>query len=284
MSRHKRTSLNAVEWAASLVTCIGDKRFFSTLADQLQGLLPHDFCVIMLHSPASKPAVLFDGLSPQGYWRGLQNFLSSSWVVNPFSSACWTGLEPGLHSMQSLLLHRPERSEELELKVQLDPREELGFVTEGWPRGMREQLVSVPLSNHNVVEISLSRERWVSPDFALESLRELAPIVVSSVRRHCQLRPRGVGQTADLQSQVLDLECLTAREQEVIRLVLDGYSSQAITQALAIALPTVKTHRRNAYRKLGVASQVELFSLVMHQAEGRQPSPRIETGASHPLG
>lgn len=52
---------------------------------------------------------------------------------------------------------------------------------------------------------------------------------------------------------------LTAREREVLGLMLQHYANSAIAQELHIELPTVKTHVRSILRKLGLASRRELF-------------------------
>ena len=56
---------------------------------------------------------------------------------------------------------------------------------------------------------------------------------------------------------------LTSREAEVVQMILKGHSSLSISHALTIALPTVKTHRRNAYAKLGISTQQQLFRLFL---------------------
>jgi len=52
-------------------------------------------------------------------------------------------------------------------------------------------------------------------------------------------------------------EALTRREREVLVLVANGYRNQQIAQNLQISLPTVKMHRGNLMRKLGLKSVVQ---------------------------
>lgn len=65
---------------------------------------------------------------------------------------------------------------------------------------------------------------------------------------------------------------LTHREKEIIELVLQGHSSESIGLRLAIATGTVKVHRRNIYRKLGISSQTQLLSRYL-SAIRSQPKP-----------
>ena len=53
-------------------------------------------------------------------------------------------------------------------------------------------------------------------------------------------------------------EPLTDREQEILRLVLEGLTNVEISRRASIQLSTVKTHMRNILRKLGVSSRKEL--------------------------
>jgi two-component system response regulator DevR len=53
------------------------------------------------------------------------------------------------------------------------------------------------------------------------------------------------------------LESLTAREKEVLRLVAEGISSRDIANRLGISYTTVRTHIRSLGSKLGVHSKLE---------------------------
>ena len=57
---------------------------------------------------------------------------------------------------------------------------------------------------------------------------------------------------------------LTAREAAIVELVLQGHSSESIGLRLGITTGTVKVHRRNVYRKLGISSQTQLLSVYLN--------------------
>jgi DNA-binding CsgD family transcriptional regulator len=65
---------------------------------------------------------------------------------------------------------------------------------------------------------------------------------------------------------------LTDRECDIVQLILKGHSSKSAALKLNISGETVKAHRRNIYKKLGLQSQSELFSLFLNalaaQGEG----------------
>ncbi|OIN93862.1 MAG: helix-turn-helix transcriptional regulator [Comamonadaceae bacterium CG1_02_60_18] len=56
---------------------------------------------------------------------------------------------------------------------------------------------------------------------------------------------------------------LSARELEIARLMLSGFSSKGISQRLGISAETVKVHRKHLYSKLGLNAQHELFALFL---------------------
>ena len=71
--------------------------------------------------------------------------------------------------------------------------------------------------------------------------------------RGLQLTPR-----ASLGDAPPSTALLTRREAEVLPLLAQGQTNRQIAVALGVGVETVRTHARNVYRKLGVASRTEL--------------------------
>lgn len=59
------------------------------------------------------------------------------------------------------------------------------------------------------------------------------------------------------------IEPLTAREEEVLQLILSGKSNKEIGGELSIGESTVKTHVRNIFGKYDVGSRAELISIIL---------------------
>ena len=56
---------------------------------------------------------------------------------------------------------------------------------------------------------------------------------------------------------------LTARQAEVVALLLQGLSNLEIADALYVDVNTVKTHLRHAYKALGVRSRSQALALLL---------------------
>lgn len=58
---------------------------------------------------------------------------------------------------------------------------------------------------------------------------------------------------------------LSPREQEIIRLVMRGFSTRGIAEVLEISPWTVTTHLRRVFSKLSVNSRAEMVACVMRE-------------------
>jgi DNA-binding NarL/FixJ family response regulator len=76
--------------------------------------------------------------------------------------------------------------------------------------------------------------------------------------RGLQVMPRGAPRDSGV--HVRD-SLLTPREGDVLALLREGRSNAQVALALQIGVETVRTHARNIYRKLGVASRRALLAL-----------------------
>jgi len=107
---------------------------------------------------------------------------------------------------------------------------------------------------------------WRTSWFAVLVLLFVASGIFSVVRMWLKLRSsfRVVGDRAD---RIIDGYGLTAREQEILRLVLQGLSNKDIEKKLFISASTVRNHIYNIYQKLGVKNRLELVNLIAKDAQ-----------------
>ena len=91
-------------------------------------------------------------------------------------------------------------------------------------------------------------------------------IVASGEKYFSDTIVKKLAEIPDLESpngktRLKDVETLTKREIEIIRLVAEDLSNREIGEKLHIASTTVETHRRNLMKKIGVNSAVGLLRL-----------------------
>jgi DNA-binding NarL/FixJ family response regulator len=58
---------------------------------------------------------------------------------------------------------------------------------------------------------------------------------------------------------------LTVREQELLRLIIDGYTNQEIADKMFLSIETIKTYRKNLLLKLGAKNSMVLVKMALEQ-------------------
>ncbi|MEO9063630.1 MAG: LuxR C-terminal-related transcriptional regulator [Burkholderiaceae bacterium] len=72
----------------------------------------------------------------------------------------------------------------------------------------------------------------------------------------------------------MSVEPLTAREEEVLRLVVEGLCNKSIGRRLDIAVGTVKSHLKSSFDKLDVCSRTQAMAAVERRGLLREPPQR----------
>lgn len=67
-------------------------------------------------------------------------------------------------------------------------------------------------------------------------------------------------------SQTGNKKGVTKREKEILKLIVDGYTSSEIAKKLYISTRTVETHRANLMNKLGIKNTAALVRYAMREA------------------
>lgn len=91
--------------------------------------------------------------------------------------------------------------------------------------------------------------------------RVIDPAIAGGLIERALAGPGTGAKAAHATNPLADPEVLTAREREVLGLLSQGLSNQAIADALGVGVTTVKTHVGALYAKSGAASRVQLASL-----------------------
>ena len=110
---------------------------------------------------------------------------------------------------------------------------------------------------------------WRTTWFAILALLFIASGVATVVRMWMKLRSAFmvVGDRAD---SVIDSYGLTAREKEILRLILQGARNKEIEKKLFISGSTVRNHIYNIYQKIGVKNRLELINLIGKDAQKKE--------------
>lgn len=237
----------------------------------LQTLLPFEYGVIFVYRDNAIPIHVCNTFANPAAKAGLGNFLKQTYVLNPFYNAYCNGLKTGAYRMSDLAPGRLVDAEQIKrYRISVTPDEEIGYITEGWPRGRREMCLAIEMPFGECAAISLSR-RTSDGRFTSDELSRMSfavPFLSAAFRRYWrQARfthvARGQDSSPEDAFQAFGGNLLSRREREIAQLLLRGHSTLSIGLHLNISTTTVKTHRKNLYAKLGISSQFELFSLFV---------------------
>lgn len=256
------------------IQAIGDTDFEQKLESALKCLVNFDFVVMFRYRGDETPAVLYDSFSPVTREIHVTKYLEGPYLLDPFFQACRAKTKPGLYRLKEIAPDRFYQSEYYRSYYRkTDLAEEIGF------------LISLPKSTYVVISLMRMKHSSAFSGKELRRLQAVEKIVHALSLRHWQnltanfsddaLAPDQtvIKKRVDEVFRTFGESILTARECEVVGLVLRGYSSDAIADILGIAKGTVKTYRRSIYAKLGISSQSELFSMFISALQVAPHSP-----------
>ncbi|MFO1133288.1 MAG: helix-turn-helix transcriptional regulator [Hyphomicrobiales bacterium] len=244
--------MHPVSAQSRLVLATGRPSFAERLLDAAGACLAHDAAALMIFHPAAPPAVLVDRLKPA----------ERAWLYGDYLSGVYT-LSPFYRAAQKLKAPRVARVREIAPQ---------GFAQSEYHRryfaliGVDDMIgLLIPASDAETVFLSFSRStgsrRFTAGD--AKSLASCAELLAAAVTRHCEIAgPMASRHIAAAAAPIAHRPApsgLTAREAQVVNLMLEGHSARAIGEALRISNETVRVHRRHIYEKLAISSQGELF-------------------------
>jgi DNA-binding CsgD family transcriptional regulator len=237
-----------------------DREVGGAFVDTMKSLISFDYSVIFAYRGTERPIDLYSTFDAADYEIFVSMYQDGPYLLDPFYSAA-TLPRPGVWRMKALAPDRFFASEYYRsYYVQTGLAEEVGFF--------------VPAGDGVTVVLSLMRREgsgaFRDGEYAL--MRKSEPLVAAMVRQawgrlgpRFDLSRRGHNQrgSAGTKARARISDKLTQRESDIIELVLQGHSSESIGLRLGVATGTVKVHRRNIYRKLGISSQAQLMSLYL---------------------
>lgn len=261
-------------WNDSLaltVSTIGTADFAPSLIEALKHVAPFDYSVIFAYCNSARPIDLFDTFPTAKRRIFVDDYQAGPYLLDPLFIAKPEAWGPGPHRVADLAPDRFPQSHYFQsYYVQTGLSEEIAFFA--------------AINRETRVVISLMRDAAHLPPFAARErkrLASIAPIVAATSAQNwkdIESRFSGRGHKSKVAETERVLASafrhfgdgkLTARESEIVELVLKGNSSEAIGKTLGIATGTVRIHRKNIYMKLGISSQGELFSRFVASISSR---------------
>jgi DNA-binding CsgD family transcriptional regulator len=242
------------------------------LVRALTCLVPFELAAAFIYRGRSRPLNIYDNFELADAKKGIAAYVENTYVLNPFYQASQKGLADGVYRIWDLAPDAYFESEYYKTYRALPDRsEEIGYITEDWPESLEEIDIAITLETNVVCELSLYRslrDRGFADD-ELARISLVLPVIAALLRRYWAWFGASKLEASPPDHRIEQIfagfgaEVLTEREREVTQLILRGHSSESIGFNLGISLGTVKTHRKNAYAKLGISSQSELLSLFL---------------------
>jgi len=250
-----RAELLLAQWSRGTAEIMGVLRkpgFEPAVLQAVRRLVDFDFVMSFAYAGPRRPSALGDTLSPQRRKLIVQDYLAGPYVLDPFVQQAMVGARAGCYRLLDLAPDRFRQSEYYRLHYGLTGiREEVGFF--------------FPLPGAAVGVLSLARwaaaPRLARRDMAV--LRLIEPALGALAAEHygaALALPEDHPSPFTQAYQQFGGKLLSEREREIVALVLQGHSTESIAGRLDISPGTVKIHRRNIYRKLGIGTQAELFA------------------------
>jgi two-component system, LuxR family, response regulator FixJ len=194
----------------------------------------------------------------------VRQFHSVGWLAEGFASAREFLQRPCYRGIGCVLLD-----------VRLPDAQGLELHSEMLARAMNLPVIFV--SAFGDVPTAIAAIRKGAVDFLVKPVDEavLFGAIRQALARHAALR------YTQSRCEVIRgrLASLTARQREVLRLVIDGRINKQIAERLGIATKTVKAHRGAAMHKMGFRSVTVLLHAL---EEARQSIPQPEPAAASP--
>jgi DNA-binding CsgD family transcriptional regulator len=272
------TSINKLsKWNLDLsraISALGTEEFFPALIAAIRGQVQIDYPQIWLYHRELPPRILFHDIPNAAVSTQVDQYLDGPYQEDPFYQASMQQPRAKIYRLSRVTVGKLQESQ-----YYRDYYADTGTVDEA--------VYVSKLRSGNVINLSMMRlpEHGEFTDQEYENLYLLAEPVSELIKSHSEhdefavthLIQPGIDHQIDLAFRTFGESMLSPREKDVLELMLRGYGTDVSAQRLAIAVETVRRHRKSIYRKLDVSSQTDLFSLFLNtmsclgQAAGKDP-------------
>ena len=259
---------------AKTIAAIGDDTFFSQLFSALGAQVKHEYPQIWLYHRDLPPRILYHEIPKQAVALQVDRYLEGLYREDPFYQLSMSSPRNSIYRLARLTDTRFEESSYFrDYYEATDTRDEIIFLT---------RLDDGSVINFCIMRLNGQRD-FHKDEYDL--LYTLAEPIAAAIKSHCHrddfevtnlLQPAWDAQI-DLAFKTFGRDHVSAREREVLELLLRGYGADTSAERLDISLETVRRHRKSIYKKLDVSCQADLFALFINsmpyigEAQGNDP-------------
>ena len=259
---------------AKTIAAIGDDTFFSQLFSALGAQVKHEYPQIWLYHRDLPPRILYHEIPKQAVALQVDRYLEGPYREDPFYQLSMSSPRNSIYRLARLTGTRFEESNYFrDYYEATDTRDEIIFLT---------RLDDGSIINFCIMRLNGQRD-FHKDEYDL--LYTLAEPIAAAIKSHCHrddfevtnlLQPAWDAQI-DLAFKTFGRDHVSAREREVLELLLRGYGADTSAERLDISLETVRRHRKSIYKKLDVSCQADLFALFINsmpyigEAQGDDP-------------
>ncbi|MGF1608055.1 MAG: LuxR C-terminal-related transcriptional regulator [Kiloniellales bacterium] len=245
---------------AQTIAALEQPAFPPLLERLVRTILPYDHMLVLAYYRDRAPEILYARYARPEVESLLPDYLASAYLLDPFYHAHQAGMAEGLYRLRDVAPDHFRRS--------------TYYLTHYRKAGLSDEVTFLNRVGRHGLTVSLLRREQGYGTFSSREVAALRPyeaviraLIVAHWHRLPELagaeRSQSLAERIVASARTMTGAELTRRQAEIVGLVLRGHSSRAIALKLAISPETVKVHRRNAYAKLGISSQAELFRLLL---------------------
>ena len=252
---------------SNAIDAVGKDRLPTLLIKLIKFRIKIDAAILIIYRPESKPILLNSTFKEKRAKLGLNNYINDTYVLNPAYLSFKKGETRGITKITEISGKDSIKSlHYTKYKIKEARDEDLGFLTEGWPERLEEISILFDLPNKEMGELAIFKKKISGFNKSdLNTLQVLEPLIYSIFKNHWSTARQNIICEKSLSNKNKRYDSfgentLSPREMEVAKLIFEGHSGNSIAANLDIAITTVKSHRKNMYKKLGIGSQQELFS------------------------
>ncbi len=247
-----------MDFIARAVAATGSAAFPEALTALCQSAFAFDSLFVSVFSQDHAPRQLYSNLDDEATRRTIGPYLSYAYLLDPFYGLFKADVGTSVVSLDDCAPDDFRSTEYFRM-----------FYSD---TGLRDEVtIFVASAPGTSIVLSLGQRafRRPRPPEACERLKSLLPVIAALCTKHWPdlsgLPPALAADGPNFDR--LDMPKLSAREAEVVRLMLKGHSTKSMARLLGNSPETVKVHRKRIYSKLGICSQGELFSRFMGERD-----------------